>query len=159
MSDLEQLEDWVGGLIAALEPRARRKLALAVARDLKQSQVRRIAAQQNPDGSGFEPRKKQAGRLRSQSGRIRRSGGMFQKLRKAAYLGHEATAEEASVGFNNATVARVARVHQDGLVDRVSRAKNAPSIRYPSRRLLGFTDDDRQRLLATVLMHLEANQS
>lgn len=58
MAQLDTLEDWVAPLLAKLTPAARRSLALAVARDLRRSQAARIAAQRNPDGSRFEPRRK-----------------------------------------------------------------------------------------------------
>lgn len=158
--DLDVLEDWVGGLLAKASPAERRKLARAVATDLRRGQVKRIAEQKNPDGSGFVPRKKREP-LRSKAGRLKRqatqrkSGAMFKKLRRASFLGLEATESEASVGFANATVARIARVHQDGLRDKVERRGNAPEVAYPRRQLLGFTDDDRRRLLDLVLAHLQ----
>lgn len=153
--DLDAAETWVGGLIARLEPAARRRLAQAVAQDLRRAQVERIAAQRNPDGSPFAARKRQP--LRARMGRMkRRAGAMFQKLRRPSYLRAAATPDEAVVGFPNAQVSRIARVHQEGLRDRVTRSADAPEAEYPARVLLGYTDADRERLLDLVLEHLDA---
>lgn len=150
------METWVGGLIARLEPAARRKLARAVATDLRRAQVGRIAAQRNPDGSPFAPRKRDP--LRSRTGRVkRRAAAMFLKLRRPGYLRASSTPDEAVVGFPNPQVSRIARVHQEGLRDRVSRAPNAPEADYPARQLLGYTDADRERLLDLVMKHLEVS--
>lgn len=158
--DLEQLEAWVGGLMAKLSSAERRTLARQVATDLRRSQVKRITEQRNPDGSRFEPRKRQPA-LRSKAGRIKRQAkarAMFPKLRQAGFLKADASASVVSVGFNNPTVARVARVHQFGLRDRVTRQAGAPEVKYPARTLLGFTEEDRARLLDAVLRHLDGKR-
>ena len=153
--DLEAVEDWVGGLIANLEPPARRQLARAVSIDLRRESSERIAAQKNPDGSSFAPRKAQP--LRAKRGRIkRRAAGMFAKLRRPAFLRADATENEAAVGFPNALISRIARVHQEGLRDKVSRKPGAPTATYPARVLLGFNDQTRQRILDTVMKHLQS---
>lgn len=163
--DLQQLEAWAAGMLEAMSAAERRKLAKQVATDLRRSQAARIAAQKNPVGSAYAPRKpKKAAPIRSRQGRIRkaaaarkaprRAGAMFRKLRTAAWLTQEATAEEASVGFRSATAARVARVHQLGLRDKVSKGPRAPEVTYPARVLLGFTEADRAMLLDRVLARL-----
>lgn len=152
--ELEQFRAYVGGLAASLEPGERIKLARAVARDMRVAQVERIAAQRNPDGSAFAPRKRQP--LRSKSGRIkRRAQAMFAKLRRREYLREQATAAEASVGFPNAQVSRIAYVHQLGLRDKVRRTPDSPEVEYPARVLLGFSEDDERRTLDLVLAHLK----
>lgn len=55
--DLRALEDWAGVLLAKLGAGERRKLNQTIARDLRRNQQQRIAAQKNPDGSKFAPRK------------------------------------------------------------------------------------------------------
>ena len=152
--DLSALETWAAELLAKMEEGERRGLARKIAVDLRRSQSQRIAAQQNPDGSGFAPRKGQA--LRGKVGRIKRKAAMFPKLRRPTFLRTESSADEVAVGFKNATVARVARVHQEGLRDRVSRRKGSPEVTYPARVLLGFTDEDRGRMLDLIVKHLEA---
>ena len=154
MSDLAVLEQLAGALLANLTPAARRAAARAVAVDLRRSQATRIAAQQNPDGSAYAPRK--AKNLRGKKGQLRRgkSGPMFKKLRTTAFMTANATAEEASVAFKGAAANRIARVHQLGLRDRVERNPSAPEAQYPARILLGFTDADRTRIAETLLAHL-----
>lgn len=134
------------GLLTALSEVERRKLARDIATDLRQRQQRRIAAQLNPDGSAFEPRKP---RLRAQAGRIRRS--LFARLRTTRYLRVQGTAEAAVVEIAG-RAARIARVHQDGLTDRV--APGGPEYRYPVRQLLGISDADEDAIADRVVEHL-----
>ncbi|MEW6166061.1 MAG: phage virion morphogenesis protein [Pseudomonadota bacterium] len=137
----------VAGLLAALEPRARTGLARDIARELRASQAARIAAQKNPDGSAYVPRKPQ---LRHQRGGLRRRA-MFAKLRTARWLKIEPTPASAVVAFAN-QVQRIAQVHQRGLRDRVNR--NGQEIDYPARQLLGFTDAEIGAIGTRVLDHL-----
>lgn len=65
---------------------------------------------------------------------------MFAKLRTAKYLKTNATADAAVVAFTG-RAARIARVHQYGLTDRVT--PNGPRVRYARRELLGFSEEDR----------------
>jgi phage virion morphogenesis protein len=88
-----------------------------VATYLRRSQAERIAAQRNPDGSPYEPRKP---RLRNKKGAIRRT--MFEKLRQAKRLRKTATAQSATVTIGGRS-ARIARVHQYGLRDKVDWAQ------------------------------------
>lgn len=147
MSDLEQLEQWASPLLAKLQPAERRGLARRIGLELRRSQQLRIAAQQNPDGTRYAPRKPQ---LRQRRGEIRR-GAMFAKIRQAKHLKLQADASQISVGFFG-RVARIARVHQEGLSDRVSRG--GPQVRYERRQLLGFTDRDREMIRDALLEHL-----
>lgn len=136
--DMQQLEDWAGTLLRRLEPARRREVARTLARDLRRSQRDRIAAQRNPDGSAFAPRKPRKD-LRSKAGRIKRRA-MFAKLRTAKFMKARGTPDAAVVEFTG-RVARIARVHQHGLVDRVE--PGGPEVRYARRQLLGFTSADR----------------
>ncbi|GAA0680793.1 phage virion morphogenesis protein [Dyella marensis] len=145
---LSQLESWAGVLLAKLEPPARRKLAVTIARELRRSQQQRIAAQRDAEGAPFVPRKP---RLRERSGAIRRRAAMFSKLRTARWLRASGTADAAHVGFAG-RVARIARVHQEGLRDRP--VPNAHEVRYPRRAMLGFSDIDRERIRDLLWIHL-----
>ena len=78
---------------------------------------------------------------------------MFSKLRTAKHLKIQTDENGLSVGFLG-RVARIARVHQEGLTDRVSR--NGPEVNYPARVLLGFTNVDRELIQDSLLRHLEA---
>ncbi|SDK78502.1 phage virion morphogenesis (putative tail completion) protein [Modicisalibacter muralis] len=147
MDDLDALEEWAAPLIARLEPRQRRALTRRVALDLRRAQRERIKAQQNPDGTPFEPRKPQH---RAQQGAIRRKA-MFSKIRTAKYLKAKGNGDTAEVGFVG-RVARIARVHQKGLRARVDR--DGPMYDYPARRLVGFSAADRELIRDSLIDHL-----
>lgn len=146
MSDLPAIEAFAADLLAGLAPAARKSLAQDLARQLRSSQQRRIAAQLNPDGSGFTPRKPQ---LRHRKGQLKRQ--MFAKLRTAKYFKARGTADAAIVGFT-AEVSRIARVHQLGLRDRVN--KRGVETDYPARQLLGLSADDEALIREMVTAHL-----
>lgn len=149
MTDLDPFDARVSGLLSAIDPAARRKLARIIATRLRASTATRIGQQLNPDGTAFEPRKP-VQRLRNQRGGIRRRA-MFAKLRTSKWLKAEATAEAAVVTFA-AGVQRIARVHQFGLRDRVNRS--GLEVTYPARRLLGLTAADIDTIENEVLNHL-----
>ncbi len=144
----DAIEARLSALIATLEPSERRALTKDIARRLRESQAKRIAAQQNPDGSAYEPRKP---RLRKKKGALRKT--MFAKMRTAKYLKMEPTANAAVLTFVN-QVQRMARVHQLGLRDRVEHIANAPTVKYPVRELLGFTDSEVEMVESLVMAHI-----
>ncbi|WP_346833848.1 phage virion morphogenesis protein [Pseudomonas koreensis] len=146
---LEALEDWAAGLLGQLEPASRNKLARSVGQALRRSQQQRIIAQQNPDGSKYAQRKQRS--LRGKKGRVRRKVRMFQKLRTASFLKVQGDGNAISVGFTG-RIARIARVHQYGLKD--SAEPGAPVVEYEKRELLGFTEDDLERIRDSLLAHL-----
>ncbi|WP_071335483.1 phage virion morphogenesis protein [Burkholderia contaminans] len=140
---LSRAEDWASGLLGQLTPAQRVVLAKGLAGELRRRHSRRIAEARNPDGSRFAPRKPQA---RRKKGRIRRA--MFAKLRTARFLKTAATADSSVLHFTR-QVERIARVHQEGLRDRVER--NGPVVQYPARELLGLADVDVERIADIVL--------
>ncbi|OHX15326.1 phage virion morphogenesis protein [Chromobacterium amazonense] len=144
---IARLESELSGLLQKVAPAARRALARDIGRALRQSQQKRIAAQQNPDGSGYTSRRPQ---YREQKGRIRRQ--MFAKLRTARWLKIEANAGGVEVGFLR-QVERIARVHQYGLRDRISRHTQREA-QYPARELLGLTQQDFELIRGKVLDQL-----
>lgn len=146
MDDLQRLEEWASPLLARLQPAQRNALARRLAAELRRSQQQRIAQQRNPDGSAYAPRKPRA---REKAGRIRRA--MFERLRQAKHLKAGGNANEVWVGFVGRT-ARIARVHQEGLSDRV--APDGPSVRYDRRELLGFTLADVELVQRFLVEHL-----
>ncbi|RQW71330.1 phage virion morphogenesis protein [Halomonas sp. YLB-10] len=146
--DLQELADWAGPLLARLDAKERRALARSLARELRRGQRERIKAQRNPDGSEFAPRQPQ--KWRARQGGIRRRA-MFGKLATAKWLKATAQGDTAVVGFFG-NVARIAKTHQYGLRDRVDR--NGPTIEYPQRELLGFTEADRTRIRDALIEHL-----
>lgn len=150
--ELTQLEQWAAPLLMKLAPVQRRQLARIIALELRHSQQRRITTQVAPDGTPYTTRKRQVESLREKRGAIRRrKGAMFVKLRTARWLKANVTSEEAEVGFFG-RVARLARVHQDGGMDRV--APDGPIAKYPARPLLGFTATDRAMVRDRVLEFL-----
>lgn len=150
--DLTQLEGWATPLLAKLAPMQRRELARTIALDLRRSQQRRMAAQMAPDGTPYRARKHQVESLRDKRGVIRRkNGAMFVKLRTARWLKTHITQDGVDVGFFG-RVARLARVHQEGGMDRV--APGGPMANYPARPLLGFTDTERRMIQDRVLEYL-----
>ena len=145
MADLQHMETWAGALLDKLTPAERRQLARTLATELRRSQRQRIAEQKNPDGTRYAPR-----RAQQKTGRIRRRS-MFTKLRTTKYLKQKYNANAVSVGFFG-RIANLARVHQYGLRDKVS--KNGPEIRYERRELLGFTDRDLELIQQGLIDHL-----
>lgn len=145
MDDLQLLNNWATPLLAKLSSGERASLARTIARDLRRSQQQRIKDQQNPDGSDFAPRK-----FQQQQGRIKRRA-MFAKLRTTKYLKQRANANDITVGFYS-RIARIARVHQEGLRDRVR--KGGPEVTYEQRQLLGFSDADKNMIMDALLAHL-----
>lgn len=148
--DMRQLEDWIAPLLARLAPAQRRGLAREVGMGLRRAQSQRIAQQHDPDGVPYEPRKKQP--ARGKRGRIKRQAAMFRKIRQARHLRVRADTHAATVEFTG-RVGRIARVHQYGLRDSVSR--KGPQARYPQRRLLGFAAIDRELVKRLLLEHLK----
>lgn len=153
MSDLAEIERVVANLLVATAPAERRRILRAVVRDLRRSQASRIAAQRNPDGSAFAPRRsKPDGRLR-RKGRVRQAA-MFRKLRLAKSLRMGATPDEAWLGFAG-RAAMIARVHQEGRSDRPSPTQRP--VTYARRVLLGTTDAERRQILDLVLDQITMN--
>ncbi|MFO4141860.1 phage virion morphogenesis protein [Enterobacter kobei] len=131
MSEFKPFDDRLNGLIAALSPAARRKLAGEIAKELRKSQQQRIKLQKAPDGSPYQARKRQP--LRAKTGRIKRA--MFQKLRTNRYMKATGRENSAVVEFSG-KVQRIARIHQYGLKDKPN--AYAQDVQYAERQLLGF---------------------
>lgn len=135
---MEEVQAKLSALINNLSPQARRQLARNIGQALRKNQQARIARQENPDGTAFEPRKprKEFGKKK---GRIKRKA-MFAKLRTARYFKIQSNANEVSVGFNGSS-AMIAKVHQYGLMSSPSKTKDF-KVRYAQRELLGFSQSD-----------------
>lgn len=150
MATVEEVQAKLTALIANLSPQARRQLGRKIGQALRKSQSNRIARQQNPDGSAFEPRKprKEFGKKK---GRIKRKA-MFAKLRTARHLKVRSNGNEVSVGFNGSS-ATIAAVHQYGLKGTVNRNKGV-KVQYAQRELLGFSDEDVELIENLILEQL-----
>ena len=146
MSNLHELDAYLVGLLTKLDAPERRALARAIAVELRRRQSARIAAQRNPDGTAYEPRKPQ---LRHKRGGIRRS--MFTRLRMAKYMRIEASPNAAVISFAG-KVRRIASVHHFGLRDRVN--PNGLTANYPARELMGLDDSDLDDVYGLVLRHV-----
>ena len=138
MATVEEIQAKLTALIANLSPQARRQLGRKIGQALRKSQSNRIARQQNPDGSAFEPRKprKEFGKKKE---RIKRKA-MFAKLRTVRHLKVRSNGNEISVGFNGSSAA-IAAVHQYGLSASPSKNKDF-KVQYAQRELLGFSESD-----------------
>lgn len=135
MNKFNPFDDKLAGLIAAISPAGRRKLATEIAKELRRSQQQRIKQQIAPDGTPYQARKRQP--LRAKKGRIKRA--MFQKLRTSRYMKASGRNNTAVVEFTG-KVQRIARIHQFGLKDRPN--PYAQDVQYPERQLLGFSQKD-----------------
>lgn len=150
MATVEEVQAKLTALINNLSPQSRRQLARNIGQALRKNQQARIARQENPDGTAFEPRKprKEFGKKK---GRIKRKA-MFAKLRTARYFKIQSNANEVSVGFNGSS-AMIAKVHQYGLMSSPSKAKDF-KVRYAQRELLGFSQSDLDVIEDLVLAQL-----
>ncbi|WP_449506338.1 phage virion morphogenesis protein [Enterobacter ludwigii] len=147
MSDFKPFDNQLAGLLAALSPAGRRKLAGDIAKELRKSQQQRIKQQKAPGGSPYQARKRQP--LRAKTGRIKRA--MFQKLRASRYMKATGRENSAVVEFTG-KVQRIARVHQYGLKDRPN--PHAKDVQYPERQLLGFSYEDKRLIDTLIINHL-----
>lgn len=138
MATVEQVQAKLTALINNLSPQARRQLARNIGQALRKSQQARIARQQNPDGTAFEPRKPQK-QFGKKKGRIKRKA-MFAKLRTARYLKVRSNANEVAVGFTESS-SIIANIHQYGLIGTVNK-KHGLKVQYAQRELLGFGKQD-----------------
>lgn len=146
-SNVLELANYLQPLLERLSMGERARLAKQIGRDLRKSQGKRISEQKNPDGSSYTPRRK---RLREQKGKIKRK--MFTKIKNTSNLKVLSNVDSIAIGFVG-RVARIARVHQEGLKDRAE--KGAPDVVYPKRELLGFTDQDIKLVEDSFLKHIK----
>ncbi|WP_145510046.1 MULTISPECIES: phage virion morphogenesis protein [Yersinia] len=150
MNELKPFDDALAGLIASLTPKARKALAVTVAKRLRASQQQRIKRQQAPDGTPYAARKSQP--LRKPKGRIKRE--MFAKLRTARYMKANSSPNEAVVEFAG-RVERMAAVHHFGLRDRPN--EHSKDVQYDERPLLGFTSENKKMIETLIEKSLQNN--
>ena len=147
MNELKPFDEKLNGLIAALSPASRRKLAGEIAKELRKSQQQRIKQQKAPDGSPYQARKRQP--LRAKTGRIKRA--MFQKLRTSRYMKSTGSGNSAVVEFTG-KVQRIAKIHQYGLKDRPN--SNSSVVQYAERQLLGFNIENEGSIVKILADYL-----
>lgn len=147
MNEFKRFEDRLTGLIESLSPSGRRRLAVDIAKKLRQRQQQRIKLQKAPDGTPYVPRKNQP--VRNKKGRIKRE--MFVKLRTNRFMKATGSESAAVVAFASG-VQRIARVHQLGLRDKPGR--NSAMVEYPVRELFGFDKESIQLIERELLVIL-----
>lgn len=147
MNDFKPFDDKLAGLIAALSPTARRRMAADIAKALRTRQQRRIKTQKAPDGTPYAARKRQP--VKVKKGRVKRE--MFAKLRTSRFMKATAGNDVAVVEFTG-KVQRMVNVHHYGLKDKPGR--NSAPVQYDARPLIGFNDDDRQVVEEIIISKL-----
>lgn len=149
------LAELAQGILMRLSATERRTVTKDIARELRRSQQARIAAQRNPDGRAYVPRKLPRGKAATKGLRQRRPSikqqAMFRKLRTASHLKMKSDANGLEIGFAG-RVARIARVHQDGRT--VTLASGGPRHTYPQRTLLGLAAGDLALIKARLFARL-----
>jgi len=149
MTDFEPIAHLCRDLLLRTAAPERAQLMRAIGREIRKSQSDRIAAQRDPDGAAFAPRRPKPDRG-NKKGRLRQQK-MFRKLRMAKSLKGGGNADEAWVGFGG-RASRIASIHQAGMSD--APAPGQPKVRYARRILLGLTEAERQRILDLILAQL-----
>ena len=139
MSDgIEQVKLAFTDLLRNISKPRRRLLYQQIGRELARNHRRRIKAQQNPDGTPFEPRKKRK-QFSKKKGRIKNQL-MFKKIVSPSHLKIRYEQEGISLGFYGGDAA-IANVHQYGLYSSPSKYKDF-KVKYDQRELLGFSEED-----------------
>lgn len=147
MNEFKPFDDKLAGLIAALSPTARRRMAADIAKTLRARQQRRIKTQKAPDGTPYAARKRQP--VKAKKGRVKRE--MFAKLRTSRFMKATAGNDAAVVEFTG-KVQRMVNVHQYGLKDKPGR--NSAPVQYAARPFIGFNSEDRQVVEEIILAKL-----
>lgn len=139
MSDnFAELAPWLERIAQQLNDGQKRTLNRRLSTKLRANLKRRLAAQTDPDGRRFTPRK------RNQIGSIR-SGAMFKRLPKMIKTAYSSS--HAEVGFSGRT-AEVMAVHQYGKT--IKPSANARATRYAIRETVGWSDDDKQIIIDEI---------
>jgi len=153
---LAGFDEFFGRILAGLTPAARRRASLKLGRLLLRSNLKRIAANVEPEGGRMEARKPRLDRR----GRLRknRGGKMFRRLRLAGLWRVDAQADSVEIRLKKGD--RVAATHHFGEKGFVGRAPDGRPIRarYAERRLLGFSKDDEQLALDVAAELLESGR-
>jgi len=133
MEDFQHLENWMTTAIESLSPASQKKLARRIGIIVRRSNQKNITKQQGPNGEKWAPRKS-----RSRHGQVAKKRKMMMGLRKARRMRIDVNSEGVRIGFRGRN-AQIAAVHQYGERDQV--AQDGPTIEYPVRPVLGFSDD------------------
>lgn len=150
MAELEYLSEHLNALLISLSDAEKRKFAMSIARKIRASQSQRITRQHNPDGSTYIPRKN----LRGKKGKLKQK--MFMKLKTAKFMKIEKIPAGVTIGFDQ-RVSRLARTHQEGLIDILKYNGRTFKVRYAQRILLGFTDKEIEMFEQEAFNFLDKN--
>jgi phage virion morphogenesis protein len=148
-NDFAPIELFCRDLLLRTAAPERARLMRSIGREIRKSQSDRIAAQRDPEGAAFAPRRPKPDRGRKK-GRLRQQK-MFRKIRMAKSLKAGATANDAWIGFGG-QASRIASIHQEGMAD--APAPGQPKVRYTRRVLLGLTESERQRVVDLIISHV-----
>jgi phage virion morphogenesis protein len=149
MNDFAPIEQLVRDLLVRTAAPERARLMRSIGREIRKSQSDRIAAQRDPEGAAFAPRRPKPDRGRKK-GKLRQQK-MFRKLRMAKSLKAGGNGDAVWVGFGG-RASRIASIHQAGLSD--APAPGQPKVRYARRVLLGLTPAEQQRVIAMLLSQI-----
>lgn len=145
--DLSLLDEWMGQVLHGFSPPERKRAGQRLGRDLRKSNLKRIAQNVDPGGTPMEPKKARydrRGRLREKAG-----GKMFQGMRYARHWKINATEDGVTITAESPLVDRAASVSQFGETKTIGRLRARTPIRYryPVRRLLGFSPEDEDLIM------------
>lgn len=154
MPEISELEPWLASIAANLTPAARRRLSLKIGQALRRANAGRISRNEVPDGGRMEPRKPRKARKSAKTGRIKRTGLMFRKLRLARAMMLRTDGNGPELSFRGR--ARVAAEHHYGAEVIVGKTKDGRTIkaRMAERQLLGFSSADPDMIMDAATRHL-----
>lgn len=141
----DQVDAFLGAAVRALAPAQRKMLFREIIREVRKRNQARITRQVGPDGTKWEPRK------RNSVGRVRSTAKMMIGLRAARRMAIAPSAEGGTIGYKKLT-GYIASVHHHGRVGYVD--KGGPKVRYPARPLLGLSAQDLAWLRARLIDHV-----
>lgn len=145
--DLHRLEEWFGQILQGLAPKERRRAALKLGQALRRSNLARIAANTQADGTPMAQKKARFDRRK----RLRQAAGgkMFKGLRYAKRWKLDVHDDGLTLAPASAVADRFGATNQWGEIATVGRLRNGKSIRYryPERRLLGISPADESQIL------------
>lgn len=155
--DLQQFEEWFGRILQGLDPAARKRAAMKLGQRLRASNLKRIAANVEPDGTPMIPRKPRLdrrGRLRARAG-----GKMFKGLRRARNWKIDADETGVEVRPASGAVDRVASVSHFGEISTVGYLRGGTPIRarYAMRRLLGLPPEDQALIMEAAAQLMDSD--
>jgi phage virion morphogenesis protein len=153
--DLARLDLWFGQIMEALSPSQRRRAALKLGQALRKSNLKRIAANVEPDGSKMAQKKARYDRRKRL---VEPAGGkMFQGLRYAKQWRINPLDDGVEIVPANNLAGRTGEINQFGETVTVGRLRDGRRIRakYAERILLGFSDAD-EKLSLDVAVNLVA---